>query len=291
MRKVLFIILLLLSFNAWSYELVLIESISSSKQTFITRQGKRTGVGLGKKATFTANNVSLIAKAIEVSGDFTQWEVTNDFLDLPFKKGEVVTYYDATEHLWALAPEETKRKYIKSQIYRPRRNISFHTGFIQGLKETVSDSPNNGIRAGMQVESYLESEINYNFKWAVGLRFARENINIDVGTLINDKFLAMADLRYYFNPIKKWYNTQIALALGAGYGQSQTNAEGATSSGYARVLPSSKIMANIPISNNYQFILETAFETITARESFGNGEKQETTTSSLRYGAALRWFF
>ena len=69
---------------AFGYELVIIQGLSTEKQTFITRGGKDQGVFQGENRTFTSDNVSVIAKAITVSREFTQWEIKNDFTEVPF---------------------------------------------------------------------------------------------------------------------------------------------------------------------------------------------------------------
>src|SRR3989344_1091583 len=101
-----------------AYELVVVQAVSKSNQTFVTRAGKRKGVFVGKRGTFTSENISIIAKAITVNREFTQWQIESQIADVPFVKGQMVTYYDATEYLWALNPEDVKEKYIKKYIHQ-----------------------------------------------------------------------------------------------------------------------------------------------------------------------------
>src|SRR5690606_8135948 len=101
LRHTLFLILMCLSFSAQAFELIVIQAISSSKKTFITRNGIRQGVQVGVTGTFTAENVSVLARAINVTGQFTQWQIINPDAILPYEKGAIVTYYPATEYLWA----------------------------------------------------------------------------------------------------------------------------------------------------------------------------------------------
>ena len=85
---------------------------ATGQKTFITRLGKRQGLIPGFVGTFTAKNVSFLAKAKTITGEFTQWEMINSQMTFPFKKGDIVTFYPATEYLWATAPEQERKKYI-----------------------------------------------------------------------------------------------------------------------------------------------------------------------------------
>ena len=281
--------LFLCSSFAYAFELTIIQGISNTKQTFITRNGKKDGVFVGKKATFTSDNVSVIAQAIAVSREFTQWELMNNYTLIPFKKGDVVTYYNTTEYLWALTPEKIKSKYIKSKRYVAKESLGFHTSLTQALKESVSTSgESNAIRGGMQMELYFEKEINPDWSWAAGARFTRENIQLPEATLSTDRLMGILELRYFFPVITNFYNSRFGIALGAGYGQSQTNTTGLVSSGFATILPSTKINFNLPIDEKSQIVFESAFESINVEESFDNDEVQTTNMSVAKFGFAYK---
>lgn len=291
MFKVLLLCLLFLSGNVYAYKLTMIQGIDKASQTFITRNGKKEGIFPGKEATFTSNDVSIIATAISVSREFTQWEIKNINTDVPFNKGEVVTFYDTTEYLWALTPEAIKRKYVKEQFYQKKESFSFHTSLSQGLTESVSGVTSSDVyRSGFQFEVNYEQEINFNWAWNLGIRNTEETINIGAATLGTTRFLGLSDIKYYFNPIKEFYNIRFAFGLGFGYGQSQTDTAGLISSGSARILPATKMSLNIPLENKGMLILETALETVEVIEEFENGDEQRTNLSQSRIGFAYRHF-
>ncbi len=121
-KNLVFVLILFMSFSAQAFELIMVQAVSDSKQTFITRNGKRQGHIQGMTGTFTAEDISILAKAITVTGNFTQWEILNKGSQLPFEKGQIVTYYPATEYIWALAPESERRKYIKSELNLLRKS-------------------------------------------------------------------------------------------------------------------------------------------------------------------------
>ncbi len=284
--------LLFYSENSFSYELHIIQGVSKTGQTFVTRTGKKDGIVLGKLVTFTADDISLIAKAITVTREFTQWEVENNTAQLPFRKGQVVTVYDATEYLWALTPEKVKTKFIKSKLYNPRKSYAFHTSFIRGLSESVSGVENQEIeRGGIQLEGYLENEFSLNFALAFGIRYTTETINANEASLTSSRFLGILEARYYFDPMRNFYNARPMIGLGVGYGQSATEADGLTSAGTALILPITKVGLNFPLSKKMEFSFEAAFESIEINEEFEEGTKQVTTASNIKTGIAIKRFF
>jgi hypothetical protein len=294
MKIITFLCLILLfhSEKSFSYELHIIQGVSKTGQTFVTRSGKKDGVVLGKLSTFTADNISLIAKAITVTREFTQWEVENNTAQLPFRKGQLVTVYDTTEHLWALTPEKVKTKFIKSSLYNPRKSFAFHTSFMRGLSESVSGVESQDIeRGGIQLEGYIENEFNLNFALAFGLRYTTETVNVNEASLTSNRFLGIVEARYYFNPIRSFYGARPMIGIGLGYGQSATEADGLTSAGTALILPITKVGLSLPLSKKTEFSFEAAFESIEINEEFEEGTNQTTTASNIKTGIAIKRFF
>jgi hypothetical protein len=134
----LILVLFLFSLSASAFELIMIQAVSNTKKTFITRHGKRDGVSIGNTATFTAEDVSINAKAINITSNFTQWEIVNENARLPFEKGAMVTYYPANEYIWALSTEPERKKYIKSMIPTLKQSFTFRAGLSRGLNEYFS---------------------------------------------------------------------------------------------------------------------------------------------------------
>lgn len=289
MFKVFILLLILASNNSFAYELTIIQGISRSKQTFITRNGKKNGFLEGKRATFTADNVSIIAKAIKVTREFTQWEIENNFTDVPFRKGQVVTLYDTTEYLWALTPENIKTKYVKSQLYKPRKSLSANTSFFRGISESVSGVEDRSVvRGGMQFESYLENELDQNKAWAFGLRYTTETINVAEATLKSNRFIGILEARYYFDPMLSFFGARICLSLGAGYGQSVTDTDGLVSSGTAKILPITKMGLHLPFNKQTDFAIESAFESLETDENIADGTNQVTNVNNFKVGISMK---
>lgn len=278
--------------SVYAYELTIIQGISRSGQTFITRNGKKNGILAGKKATFTADNVSIIAKAIQVTREFTQWEIENNFTDVPFRKGQVVTYYDTQEYLWALTPEKIKSKYIKSQLYSPRKSISANSSFYRGITESVSGIDKQSVnRGGLQLEGYFEKEINRNIAAAAGLRYTYETINVAEATLSSSRFLGILEGRYYFNPMRYFFAARVSISLGIAYGQSSTDTDGLVSSGTALILPITKLGLHLPLSKKLDFTIESAFESLETSEKLQDGTDQVTNVNNFKIGVGVKRYF
>lgn len=288
-----FLITMLYSFSSIAFELVVIQGLSKEKQTFVTRndKGKRSSSKTfkGKKVTFTSENVSIIARAIKTTSEFIQWEIENDYTDVPFRRGQIVTMYDTTEYLWTLTPEAIKRKYIKDNLYKPRRSIEAQLAFTKTLSESVTDtSAQNVDRGGFQLDATFRKEFSINYALAYGVRFAREIINLPEASLINTRFLGLLEGRYYFDPLEDFFNAQVGLGLGFGFGQSRTETTGQTTFGSAVLVPSTKISLMIPIDKQYDMEFLAAFESLRLDEANSNNEDQTTNLTNSKIGVMIR---
>ena len=285
------IILLLLvsSLPSFAYELMVIQGVSNEKQTFVTRGGKDKNIFEGQNMTFTTDNVSLIAKAVKVTRSFTQWEIKNDYTDIPFRRGELVTMYKATEHLWALSPGKVRRKYIKNEYFQTNDSFEGGIALTRGISETVSEAENQETeRGGYHFDGMYKSELSLNWAYAVGLRLVKEVVNTPFASFVNQRFLGVAEARYYFEPIDDFYRSRIGLSLGLGYGQSRTETDGQSSFGDAFLLPSTKISLDIPINEKYDFGTYAAFESLRLEEEFADGNEQTTNLINSKIGFIIR---
>ena len=293
LHHTIFFLFLILSFSAQAFELIMIQAVSDTKKTFITRNGKRQGLQPGITGTFTAEDVSILAKAVNVSGNFTQWQILNSDAILPFEKGTIVTYYPATEYIWALAPESERKKYIKTEIAQKRKSFIFKGALTRGLSESVSDAPaNTSKRGGYMAEAYFEKDFYENLAFDVGLRYEREVINYEGVSLVTRRSLAIADIIYYFSSFRDYIaGGRFYLAAGLGYGFSNTETVGLSQSGPVSLLPTVKIGASLPFNDTWEFLFDGAFESLSTREEQESGRIQTTTQTNFKAGFGLRRFF
>lgn len=293
LRHTFFVLLFLMSVSAHAFELIMVQAVSDTKRTFITRNGKRQGIQIGMTGTFTAEDVSVLAKAINVSGNFTQWQLVNSDAILPFEKGAIVTYYPATEYIWALAPESERKKYIKTQVPVLRRSFLLKGALTRGLSESVSDAPaNSSRRGGYMAELYYEKEVWGGLAFDIGFRYENEVINYSGASLTTKRNLAIVDLIYYFDTFRDYFaGGRFFLSLGAGYGLSNTSTEGLEQSGPVSLLPVVKAGLSLPFNEDWEFVLDNAFESLSTREEQETGRIQTTTQTNYKVGFGLRRFF
>ena len=288
-RRLFIFLTLCLGLSAHAFELVMVQAVSDSKKTFITRNGKRQGLMRGMTGAFTAEDISVLAKAINVTGQFTQWELVNQEATLPFEKGKIVTYYPATEYIWALAPESERRKYIKSEVQHLRRSWVFKGALTRGLNESVSDAPATTTnRGGFMGEVYHERDIYNNFSYDIGLRYEREVVNYPGASLITRRSMIIADIIYYFEFLREFVPGRFFIATGLGYGLSNTSTVGLSQSGPVSILPLLKAGINLPFNEDWEFVTDAAFESLQTNEEQEGGKKQTTTQTNVKFGFGLR---
>ncbi len=292
-HHILFCFLILIPGLARAYELVVIQGISETKRSFITRNGKRQGVIIGMTGTFTSENISILAKAINVTGQYAQWEIVNKEAIIPFEKGSMVTWYPAQEYLWALSPESERKKYIKSQMVITRSSFVFKGSLTRGLSESVSDvQASNPTRGGYMGEVYYERPLTPNISFDLGLRYEQEVINYTGVSLTTKRNLAIGDVIYYFDGLKDLLGGgKIYIAAGLGYGLSNTETVGLSQSGPVGLLPAVKIGLSLPFSADWDFLFDGAFESLQTREEQEDGRVQTTTQTNLKTGIGLRRYY
>ena len=270
----------------------MIQAVSSTKKTFVTRNGKRQGHIPGMTGTFTAEDVSILAKAVTVTGSYTQWQIINSEAVMPWEKGAMVTYYPATEYIWALSPESERKKYIKSRRVFMKRSWVFKGALTRGLNESVSDvAATTTTRGGYMGEIYYEKDLTSALSWDIGVRYEREVVNYPGASFITKRSLLIADIIYYFYEMKEYLQGKLFLAAGAGYGYSNTSTVSLEQSGPVGLLPTAKIGVTLPFSDDYEFISDAAFESLQTSEEQEDGRRQTTTQTNFKFGFGLRKFF
>jgi hypothetical protein len=293
LHHTLFLLLLFSSASAFAYELLIIQGVSETKRTFITRNGKRQGIVLGMQSTFTAEDASFLARAINVTGEFTQWELVNKDARLPFEKGTIVTWSPAQEYLWALNPEKERRKYIKSQMRETRNSWVFKGALTRGLSETTSNVANTSVRRGGYLgEVYYEKGLTSSFAMDFGLRYERETVNYVGVSYTTQRNLGIVNLLYYFDQLREFLSGgRVYLGGGFGYGLSNTQTVGLSQTGPVMLLPTVKLGLSLPFSDLYEFLLDGAFESLQTSEEQSTGNRQVTTQTNFKVGFGLRRFF
>lgn len=214
---------------------------------------------------------------------------------MPFEKSTIVTYYPATEYIWALAPEKERKKYIKSQIPMAQQSWVFKGALSRGLSESVSDAPaNSPKRGGYMGEVYFEKDIfgGNGLAFDIGIRYERETVNYTGASLVTKRTMVVGDILYYFNFLRDYINGgRFFLGAGLGYGLSNTSTVGLSQSGPVSLLPTMKLGVSLPFNETWEFVTDGAFESLNTREEQESGNVQTTTQTNFKFGFGLRRFF
>jgi len=273
-----------------AFELVVIQGVSNTKRTFIVRHGKQNGLVEGVIRTFTAEDVSFLAKAILVTRNYTHWQVINDNFTVPFEKGSVVTSYRSSEQNWSLAPERERKKYIKSELIKPRSSLTIRGALTKGLSESTSDIPKTASkRGGMLTEIYFEKDLVPRFAFDIGIRIEKELLGYSEGSVETTRSMLLLNSYYYFDQLRQYLNESLIYAgLGVGHGISTTTVDSFKQSGSVTMIPSAKLGLEIPLDLDWAFLGDFALESLQTKEKMTNGDIQTTDQTNLKFGIGLR---
>lgn len=274
---------------AMANKLVVVQALSKSKRSFITRVGKKDGVYKGSKGTFTAKNFSVIAKATSVTREFAQWTLENPKAHVPFDKGEIITYNNSTENIWKLVPEDERKRIIQEKIFQPRTSLTSKMALLRGIFQSTSDAAkdSNLERGGVSFELTYDKELTRHFQIGLGFRMATERQNVSSASINLQRLMGVFHMGYYLEKIKSFYNGRLFADLALGYGVN-TKTQGGTSdssSGPAYLLPGFTLGIAMPIGKEYDMIFDTSVESmnIITGSATGSSTSSEQTESDLNF--------
>ena len=116
--------------------LVLIQAVTTSKKSFALSRGRKDGVQPGQESLFTNRNASIVARATEVTRDYSLWEPSEERAIVPFSKEDFVTMTNAKENIWLELPElHVRDEYIGFE--RVAHGI-FRVSMTRALSESVT---------------------------------------------------------------------------------------------------------------------------------------------------------
>lgn len=281
-------------------ELMIIQSVSSSKKTFVVRKGKSEGVLINQESLFTSDKFSLSARVIEVTRDYSLWQLSDTRATVPFQKGETVNYTNTIENLYTEIPllrydpkelakearEKNKIAELRPEHWLIRGNLSYT------LAESVTDIAGDleSSRSGVNLEAQYLWSLTPKMSIAAGLRYDQENTsitepNLDIPTT---RVFVTGDYIYHFDYIAE-SRDHLYMAIGIGLGQSSTDVDGTISSGLATLLPSVRLGYQLALSNGISMVIESVAEAISANESFEDGTTQRTNLVNAKLAIGLKF--
>ncbi|MDD0853065.1 hypothetical protein HBN50_08155 [Halobacteriovorax sp. GB3] len=276
--------------------LIIIKTISESKKSFVIQLGKSDGILPGQVSLFSTKNVTILARAITVNRDYSQWTITEEDALIPFKRNQFVTLSKSVERIWTEIPIVQmieKRNKIKSSLLR-QSGLTFVTlksNFIQGLKESTSEvEDEQATRSGVQIEGIYSKSFWPQIELGLGLRYDSETLKKETADLAIStvRTFVLFDVLYHFSH-RNDATTSYYAGLSLGFGQSSTAVNEQTKTGLAYILPSVRLGAEIDFIKETDLLFEASLESLSAKEEFSDGEAQQTNILAAKLSVGLKF--
>ena len=270
--------------------LVIVQSVSSSGQTFAIRRGAIDGIAPGQESLFTNKSMSFKAKSIESNRHYSVWKVSDPRINVPFDKGEMITFTNSLENMWSYLPELFKNPEKKTFTQKQAWQLS--STYSYGLNETTSDvaSDSTSSRAGFQFSAAYTKHFLAMWEWQLGVRYDRDRsiINETEINVISQRYLLTAGLIYYFDSAA-YKSTHFYAGLDVAFGLSSTNVDESTSTGTAYILPVAKVGFLNHISVDYSLFVEAGFEAVSQTEQFIDEDTQKTNITNTKVTFGIKF--
>lgn len=299
-RVLMGLIILASSHPAFALEqLVIIDAVSASKQTFVVQRGAEDGITIGTESLFSNENISVLARAIEVSRQHSLWKIKEQNATFPFQKDESVVFNKSRTNIWSELPNIQKRvsrakrqEEVFAQLYGDGTTFQLRGNFSNTFYESTTDTDSNRApeRTGMHIEALYHWRIWEKFEIGIGLRYDQEDAVISDPelTIPTTRIMGLSELTYHFSDFQGQGNN-FYVAGAVGIGRSQTQIDDAVSTGLATVLPSVRLGYIVRRPNGFDFTFETVAEAISAQESFIDTKEQTTNLVNAKVAFGVRF--
>ncbi len=288
--------LTILSVPSGADELVIIQSVSGSRKTFVITKGKLDGIYEGQESIFSNNDASIKAKVIESSRHFSLWKTSGNKTKVPFAKKDYVNYSPNVEQIWTdisrishnIDKERAKFALLGTRypsFWLIRANLS--NSISEAVSGTNPAQPSS--RSGIQFELLYSSHLATRFEWSAGIRYDNETISINTPSLTipTIRYFGVLEILYHF-PHLTIFKQKTYVGLGMALGRSSTQSSGQSSSGSAFAVPF-RFGAILPIFAGYSLTLEAVVESVYVKEAFDNGTQQSTNLINGKLALGLKF--
>ena len=300
MNKYLLLILLFFSSSivVANEKLVIVQSVSNTKRTFVIRKGRDFGISKGQVSLFSTVDISFTARAKEVTRFYSLWTLIDKEASVPFKINEVVTYTSSIERIWSEVALTKLREVEQKQEASHLRNIirgyvnlraSWGMSLSQSTSEVQAESLDS--RTSIHFEATYSKRVNRHLEFGGGIRIDSDTAkgSEPERTIPSTRNFLIADVTYHFNQFRD-SNSHIYSGLGAGIGKSSTEVGDSTKSGSAKLLPYFRLgYETSPAKASYSFLAELQIESIVANETFTTGDEQSTGIVNSKFSIGVRF--
>jgi hypothetical protein len=313
---------LLTSSSAWGWRLVTVDYVSTSEKSFVVRMGIKDGIHLGALGNFSTPYVSLVAKVIDVSLEYSRWKIQEPEATLPFQSEQVLTYHNTDENLWSTDPDryfylkalhnqspkdlppyllagniDEKEKLIQlrqeSRLKEFNHSVGVKNFYQTSLGESVSlaNSGQTTDRKGINWEVMVERRLVYDLYMGLGLRQDQEIIDSSTVQIETSRQLVFGDISYHINQDLLIPKLMLSIGLQVGIGTSSTTVVGQPQKGRALLLPGIRVGPEFLLPYHFVIHGEVSVEGMSVKESFTDGTFQTSHMTNLRYGLGLKKYF
>ena len=279
-------------------ELIVIQTVSKNRRSFIVAKGVKDGVVKGQEIIFANDNVSIVCKASEVNRLYSLWVPVDNTITVPFNKEDIVssnsTVYGnvALDIIGDTKLTPTANFNLVYKKFRTSNNYTAKFSVNRGLGQSSSEvsDEQNTPRTGYNFVIDYNYRFLPEFEMSVGARVDNEvyrlkDPELDIPT---NRILATIAATYHFVNFSDDKNNYY-LTIATGIGRSQTTVDNVTSSGPVTILPEVRVGYMSPLSKTLAMIFEGSVESISTVETFKDGTEQSTNTLNIKASIGLRF--
>ncbi len=289
-----------------NHNLVIIQKVSTDRSSFVIRKGKKDQIFRGQKSLFSTKNSSFVAKAVAVNRIYSQWVPIDSGSTVPFQNGDIINLSYSVEKVWSEIPRLIGDENYRLTLQKEKRAIEIATdekkeeeylrpkfqvivGNFTSLNESTTDvESTDGTRTGFKGELRYLRPYNKNFFYQLGARFNSESYVETSPSVTEDSSRFFITGGFTAKIYELWEFKSVpylAIDLGIGYGSTNNGEESKT--GIVTLLPSVKLGIEFAWTKNLDFLTEVFFESMSADESYTDGDVTSTTTNSTLIGLNL----
>ncbi|MEE3079075.1 MAG: hypothetical protein VX341_07060 [Bdellovibrionota bacterium] len=307
---------LIISFNSFAqkkkgrenHNLVVIQKVSTDGTTFVIRRGLKDDVLPNQRSLFSTKDISLVAQAITVNREYSQWRALQNSAVIPFKRGDIINLSYSVEKVWTEIPrvisdenyrltmqqaiikkDPSKKKDFQKRKKRVQTNYQFLVGSTVALSESTQNVQDvDGTRTGLTFNGRYLRNYKKGLYYHFGLRYDGETYVSTTPNVTEEttRIFGYTGLTLRLNDIWKKTKALPYLALDIGIGTSNTAVDDLTKSGLATILPAVRLGIEYKAFKKTSFLIEAFAESISANEEFSesvnnNPTQQKTTITNV----------
>lgn len=280
-------------------ELMVVQTVSKNRHSFVVSKGIKDGVLKGQEIIFANDSVSILCKAQEVNRNYSLWVPVDPNVNIPFNKEDFVSYnshaygnvaLDIVGDVNNITPIENFNETYKK--FRKSNNLSAKASLNRGLSQSSSDvsADNNSSRSGYSFSGEYNYRFMPEFEMSAGVRLDNEvyrlnSVQLDIPT---NRVMATIAATYHLTSFTNDKNN-FYLSVAAGIGKSTTTVNEVESSGRVTLLPEARIGHIMPFSKSVAMIFEGSIESLSATEKIADETEQVTNMLNVKFTIGLRF--